>query len=161
MREMASIATPMSLRVAATLRLADRVGDAGATAADLAAGTGTCATALTRMLDHLTSIGVLQLVDGRYQRTDLRRQLRDDSDSELRDDLDINSAIGRVELAFVELLHTVTTGASAYPRRYGRGFWNDLAADLVLQESFDDKMTRRFREQAPKNRRRIRLESLP
>jgi hypothetical protein len=50
----------------------------------------------------------------------------------------------------VELLHTVTTGASAYPRRYGRGFWNDLAADLVLQESFDDKMTRRFREQAPK-----------
>jgi hypothetical protein len=109
--------------------------------------------AVTEMVSsshHLTSIGVFQLVDGRYQRTDRGRQLRDDSDSELRDDLDINSAIGRVELAFVELLHTVTTGASAYPRRYGRGFWNDPAADLVLQESFDDKMTRRFREQAPK-----------
>jgi hypothetical protein len=51
LRSMASIATPMSLRIAATLRLADRIGDAGATAADLAAWTETSTAALTRVLD--------------------------------------------------------------------------------------------------------------
>ncbi len=149
LRDMASMATPMSLRVAATLRLADRVGDTGATPTDLATQTGTREAALTRVLDHLVSIGVFQLVEGRYHATDLGRRLRDDSDSRLRDDLDGNSAIGRADLAFVELLHTVTTGEPAYLRRYGREFWDDLAANPALQQSFDAKMARRFREQAP------------
>ncbi|MFD1051741.1 hypothetical protein ACFQ1S_42385, partial [Kibdelosporangium lantanae] len=34
--------------------------------------------------------------------------------------------LGLLELAFVELLETITTGGSAYARRYGRGFWEDL-----------------------------------
>jgi len=34
--------------------------------------------------------------------------------------LDINSAGGRAELAFVELLGTITTRAPAYMHRYGR-----------------------------------------
>lgn len=143
------MATAMSLRVAAILRLADRIGDAGCTAAELAGWTKPSAAALTRVLDHLVSIGVLQLVEDRYQITDLGSQLREDADNDLLDLLDVNSAIGRAELAFVELLHTVSTGTAAYPRRYGRDFWADLAATPALQQSFDAKMTRRFREHAP------------
>ena len=35
--------------------------------------------------------------------------------------LDINRAGGRAELAFVDLLETVSTGTPAYAHRYGRG----------------------------------------
>lgn len=41
---MADLVTPMSIRVATTLGLAERVGSEGATAERLAAGTGTCRT---------------------------------------------------------------------------------------------------------------------
>jgi hypothetical protein len=76
LRELASLATPMSLRVAATLRLADRITDTGTTAGDLAATTGTEPRALTRVLDHLVAVGVLCRTDNRYQVTELLRQLR-------------------------------------------------------------------------------------
>ncbi len=149
LRDMAGLATPMSLRVAATLKLADRIGDAGATADDLAAWSGAATKALTRVLDHLVMVGVFDLSEGYYNNTDLGKQLQDGGDNELLDELDVNSAIGRAELSFVELLHTVSTGAAAYPRRYGRDFWADLAVTPSLQQSFDTKMVRRFREQAP------------
>lgn len=147
--EMAGLATPMSLRVAATLRLADHVEGSGATAVELAARTGTNADALVRVLDHLVAVGIFRCADGRYRTTELGDQLRADDEGALRDDLDVTSAIGRAELAFVELLHTVTTGGSAYPRRYGRDFWADVVAQPALQRSFDTKMDRRFREYAP------------
>ena len=63
--------------------------------------------------------------------------------------LDINSAGGRAELAFVELLETITTGAPAYLHRYGREFWADLDARPELRRSFDAQMNWRFRVQAP------------
>jgi hypothetical protein len=144
LRAMASLATPMAVRVAATLRLADRIGDAGATAVGLAAETGTSATALARVLDHLVAIGVLTRANGRYRLTPLGGELR----TELLDELDVHAALGRAELAFVELLHTVTTGGPAYPRRYGRDFWADLAAAPELRESFDAESSRRFRDRA-------------
>jgi hypothetical protein len=50
------------------------------------------------------------------------------------------------KLAFVD---SARTGEAAYPRRYGRDFWDDLAADPTLRPSFDTTMTRRFRVQAP------------
>ncbi|EFC78776.1 methyltransferase [Parafrankia sp. EUN1f] len=63
--------------------------------------------------------------------------------------LDINCAGGRADLAFVELLETITTGAPAYQHRYGRGFWADLDAHPELRRSFDAQMNWRFRAQAP------------
>nr|WP_317891433.1 methyltransferase [Saccharopolyspora pogona] len=56
---------------------------------------------------------------------------------------------GRAELAFVELLYSVTTGDAGYSRRHGRDFWADLARYPRLRESFDQQMTHRFRKQIP------------
>lgn len=155
LRQMASLATPMALRVAATLRLPDRIGDDGATASELAGATGTSPAAMIRLLDHLVSLRVIERADShgdspRYQTTELGDCLREDrGGGALRDDLDIGSALGRAELSFVQLQHTITTGQPGYQRHYGQDFWTDLAAAPALQASFDAKMTRRIREKAP------------
>jgi hypothetical protein len=67
-RAMADLATPMSIRVAATLSLAERAGNEGATAQHLAAETGTAAPALRRLLDHLVAIGGAPAYEQRYGR---------------------------------------------------------------------------------------------
>ena len=142
---MADLATPMAIRVAATLGLVDHAGSAGATAARLAADTGTAEPALRRLLDHLVTVGVFDLEGDTYRPTAVGDQMRADAPGLGRLVLDINSAGGRAELAFVELLSSVTTGEAAYPRRYGRGFWADLDAEPRLRRTFDLQMNRRFR----------------
>nr|WP_228004975.1 acetylserotonin O-methyltransferase [Amycolatopsis sp. YIM 10] len=138
---MAGLATPMAIRVAATLGLAEHEG----TAEELAAATGTSAPALRCLLDHLVAVGVFEVDSGRYRPTALGAELREEGPKLL---LDINCAGGRAELAFADLLGTITTGEPAYPRRYGRDFWADLDAHPALRRSFDAQMNWRFRTQA-------------
>jgi hypothetical protein len=142
---MAGLATPMAIRVAATLGLVERAGDSGETAEQLAAATGTAAPALRRLLDHLVTVGVFDLdpTSGRYRPTALGARML-----EVKPVLDMATAGGRAELAFVDLLDTVTTGTPGYERRYGRGFWADLDARPELRRTFDAQMSWRFREQA-------------
>ncbi|GAB3875587.1 hypothetical protein GCM10029964_020150 [Kibdelosporangium lantanae] len=147
---LADLATPMAVRVAATLNLVDHAGSTGATADQLAAATGTHALSLRFLLDHLVTVGVFDHdpPSGRYRPTDLGAQMSEDAPQGFKRVLDINRAGGRGELAFVELLETITTGGSAYARRYGRGFWEDLDEHPELRSSFDDQMNWRFRGQA-------------
>jgi SAM-dependent methyltransferase len=147
---MADLATPMSIRVAATLSLVERAGSAGATAEQLASETGTAAPAIRRLLDHLVTIGVFHLdaESSHYRPTNLGAQLSEDAPDGIKPLLDINSAGGRAELAFVELLGTISTGAPAYEHRYGCDFWADLDARPELRRSFDAQMNWRFRVQA-------------
>ncbi|WIX89981.1 methyltransferase [Amycolatopsis sp. DG1A-15b] len=142
---MADLATPMAIRVAATLGLA---GHAEGTAAELASATGTSPPALACLLDHLVTAGVFAFdaESGRYRPTDLGEQLRSDDAHRL---LDIHAAAGRAELAFTDLLETITTGRAAYERRYGRDFWADIDAEPRLRRSFDAQMNWRFQAQAP------------
>jgi 2,7-dihydroxy-5-methyl-1-naphthoate 7-O-methyltransferase len=149
-RAMADLATPMSIRVAATLSLVERAGSAGATAEQLASETGTAAPALRRLLDHLVTIGVFDRdsESGRYRPTNLGAELSEDSPEGIKPLLDINSAGGRAELGFVELLGTITTGTPGYVQRYARDFWADLDASPELRRSFDAQMSWRFRVQA-------------
>lgn len=144
---LADLATPMAVRVAATLDLAELAGEKGASAAELAARSRTFVPALEPLLDHLVTVGVFEFdrQSGRYRATRLGDQMRADAPEGFKTLLDINSAGGRAELAFVELLGTVVTGAAAYPQRYGRTFWADLDAEPALRESFDAQMTWRFR----------------
>ncbi|CAM3422156.1 methyltransferase [Kibdelosporangium persicum] len=148
---MADLATPMSIRVAATLGLVERAGSGGATAAQLAAETGTSAPALRRMLDHLVTVGVFDVDpdSGRYRPTGLGAQMSADAPQGVKPLLDITCAGGRAELAFVDLLETITTDSPAYVRRYGRDFWADLEADPKLRSSFDAQMEWRFQAHAP------------
>ena len=122
---MAGLATPMALRVAATLGLVELAGSAGATAEHLATETGTAASALRRLLDHLVTIGAFELDRERalYRPTSLGDQLSADAPHGLKLLLDINSAGGRAELAFVDLLDTVVTGEPAYvPQSFVHGY---------------------------------------
>ncbi|WP_103349957.1 methyltransferase [Amycolatopsis sp. CA-128772] len=147
---LADLATPMAVRVAATLGLAEHAGTEGATAERLASLSGTSEAPLRRLLDHLVAVDVFQLTaEGSYRPTELGAQLREDAPEGVKPLLDITCAGGRAELAFVELLDVMTDGAPAYPRRYGRDFWADLDAEPKLRTSFDAQMNWRFREQAP------------
>jgi hypothetical protein len=137
----ADLVTPMAIRVAATLRLADHIAGGTQTAAALAAATDADRDALRRVMDHLVTAGVLSRAGtGSYGLTTLGEQLRDDDPDGLRAWLDLEGAVGRADLCFVQLLHTVRTGEPAFPVQFGRPYWDDLSADPGLAASFDALM---------------------
>lgn len=138
---MADLATPMAVRVAATLRLADHIAEGRATAAEIADHVGVDVDALERVLRHLARVGVLRRDEGgRLALTERGEVLRADHDSGLRAPLDIEGAIGRGDLSFVHLLYSIRTGEPAFPVLYGRAFWEDLAAEPARSASFDALM---------------------
>lgn len=141
-RRMAGLATPMALRVAATLELPRRLGGAGAATGPLAAELGVSPIALELLLEHLTSLGFFERAAAGYRTTAFGAKIGEGLTEVL---LRLDTAGGRAELAFVELLHSVTTGEGGYARRYGRDFWADLEAHPPLRESFDRQMAHRFR----------------
>jgi hypothetical protein len=135
---MADLVTPMAIRVAATLRLADRL-DQPRAAADLAGETGADPDALERLLRHLVTIGVLDRDEAdRYTPTALGACLRDGDPAGLRAAWDIEGPVGRGDLSLAALLHSVRTGTAAFPVQYGDTYWRDLAADPARNAAFDD-----------------------
>ena len=150
LRRMAGLATPMTLRVAVTFGLPDRLLDNEATADELAEELDLNPGALGLVLEHLTSVGIVEKTAAGYRTTALGANLTADAGNGLADLLNVNTAGGRADLAFVELAHSVRTGEAAYPQRYGRGFWEDLAEHPHLRESFDRQMTHRFRTEIPR-----------
>ena len=147
---MADLFTPMALRVAATLRLPDHVAAGANSVPALVERTGSDPDALRRLVDHLVAIGVLQRCGmENLSLTDLGDQLCEGHPGEGRAWLDIEGAVGRADLSALHLLDTVRTGRPAYPLAYGRDFWEDLAAQPALAESFDALMGARLRFEAP------------
>ncbi|WP_425387896.1 methyltransferase [Amycolatopsis nigrescens] len=149
LRNLAGLATPMALRVAVTLGLPDRLRGDGAAAERVAAELGVSPIALELLLGHLATLGVVEQTPTGYRTTRYGANLCTDAGNGLTNFLHLDLAGGRAELAFAELLHSITTGDAAYPRRYGQDFWADLTAQPHLRESFDQQMTHRFREQIP------------
>jgi 2,7-dihydroxy-5-methyl-1-naphthoate 7-O-methyltransferase len=146
----ADLVTPMAIRVAATLRLADHIAAGTCTADALAAAVDADSDALARVMGHLVTAGVLARDDGAsFRLTSLGEHLRDNDPSGVRPWLDLTGAIGRADLCFTDLLHTVRTGEPAFPRMFGRPFWDDLAADPALEASFDALMGARLEADAP------------
>lgn len=147
---MAGLATPMALRVAVTLGLPDRLLGDGAAADQLAVELNVSPVALDLLLGHLATLGFVERTVTGYRTTGYGANLCADAGNGLTNILlHLGSAASRAELAFVELAHSITTGQAAYPRRYGRDFWTDLAENPRLRESFDRQMTQRFRHQIP------------
>ncbi len=130
----ADLLTPMAIRVAATLRLADHVAAGKRTAAALAEAAGADPDAIDRLMRHLVAEGVF---GQGYSLGPLGAELLDEAG--LRGILDMEGALGRGDLAFAHLLHTVRTGEPAYPRVWGRSFWED-AADPARAPVYDDHM---------------------
>jgi hypothetical protein len=135
---MADLVTPMAVRVAATLGVADHLARGVGTAAELASATGADAGALDRLLGHLVTVGVLRReAADRYALTDLGEALRDDHPSGVRAVLDIEGALGRGDLSLVHLLHSLRTGGPCFPELYDRAFWEDVAADPRRTAGYD------------------------
>lgn len=127
---MARLATPMAVRVAATLRIADHVRAGLTSATELAEAVRANPDALERLLRYLAVRKILDRdAAGRYALTPLGETLLDDHPSKLRARLDIEGSLGRAELSFVQLLHTIKTGESAFHVQFGRDFWEDWASD--------------------------------
>ncbi|MGM1064716.1 methyltransferase [Saccharothrix sp. Mg75] len=150
LRRLTGLATPMALRVAATLGLPDRLDGAGAAVEDLAGDLDVDRRGLDLLLAHLVTLGVVERVPAGYRTTAFGAHLRADADNGLVDLLSLDAAGGRAELAFVELAHSVRTGRSGYAHRFGQDFWADLVADRRLSESFNRQMAHRFRDQVPR-----------
>lgn len=133
---MAHLGTPMAVRVAATLRIADHIAAGLRSAPELAVATGADQDALERLLRYLAVRGVFSRDEtGGYTLTALGEPLRSDHPAGLRAGLDIEG-VGRSELAFTQLLHSIRTGEAAFPEQFGRDFWQDLAADPARREAF-------------------------
>ena len=138
---MADLVTPMAVRVAATLHLADHIAERAVPADALARVTGTDAGALRQLLGHLVTVGLLERKgEDAYALTDRGEVLRDDEPAQLRSLLDVGSGLGRADLCFVDLLHSVCTGKAAYAKHFGAGFWDDLDTDPARTASYDTQM---------------------
>lgn len=137
---MAHLGTPMAIRVAATLRLADHLATGPGTAAELAEAAGAHPDALERLLRYLAVRGVFARTgDGRYCLTALGQALRSDHPGRMRAGLDL-TGLGRIELAFTGLLHSIRTGEPAYQQVFGHDFWQDLAEDPQRRAAFATRM---------------------
>lgn len=137
----ADLITPMAVRVAATLRVADAIAAGVTSGPELAGHLAVAADPLVRVLDHLVTAGFLRRDDDRtYALTDAGQWLRDDHPQGIRASIDLEGAIGYADMCVVELLHTVRTGEPAFPRHFGRGFWDDLAEHPDRAASFDALM---------------------
>ncbi|WP_228540068.1 methyltransferase [Nocardia sp. XZ_19_385] len=149
-RKLAGLATPMALRVAVTLGLPDRLRGDGVAVERVATELEVSVVGLELLVGHLETLGIVRCVPAGYVTTGLGAALCSDAGNGLTNFLHLDMAGGRAELAFTELLHSVTTGAAGYGRRYGLDFWADLAQNPELRASFDQQMTDRFREQVPR-----------
>jgi hypothetical protein len=137
---MAHLGAPMAVRVAATLRIADHISAGLRTAPELAKAAEADPDALDRLLRFLSSRRVFSRTDsGEYGLTRLGQALRDDHPAGKRALLDIEG-LGRAELSFVHLLHSIRTGEAAFEVQFGQTFWQDLNSDPQRAAAFNDWM---------------------
>lgn len=135
------LVTPMALRVAATVNVADLLADGPLDAATLAERSGTDADALARVLSHLAGRGVfVEPTPGMFALNPTAEQRRSDSPTGMRLWLDLEGFGGRMDLAFTELLHTVRTGEPSWQRVFGQPFWEYLADHPAVGAAFDETM---------------------
>jgi hypothetical protein len=129
--------------VAARLGIADLLAAGPRTVDDLAAATGTHPPSLFRVLRALAGHGVFAEEDGRFRLTPLAEPLRGDAPDSIRPHLDQIAEWGyRV---WGELLHSVTTGSTAFEHLFGMTNWEYRARTPEASELFHAQMAERAR----------------
>jgi 2,7-dihydroxy-5-methyl-1-naphthoate 7-O-methyltransferase len=135
------LVTPMAVRAAATLRLADLMAGGPVAVSELARRSGSDPDALGRLLRHLAGRGVFTEPEpGSFGLNGLAALLRSDHPSGMQVSLDLGGFGGQMDLAFTGLLHTVRTGQPAWETVFGAPLWAYLAADPAMSASFDAVM---------------------
>jgi hypothetical protein len=124
--------TPWCVHTVATLRIADHI-EAGHGAIDELAAAAACdERALHNVLGHLVSKGLFEEPEpGRFALNEASRQLLGDAF------LSLDGIGGRFAHALSTMPTYVQTGRAAYAERFGRPFWDDLAAHPHLAAEFD------------------------
>jgi hypothetical protein len=129
-----------AIYVAAKLGIADLLKDGPKKDDELAEATGTHERALYRLLRALASIGVLaEAEDGRFGLTPLGAYLQTGIPGSLRA-LTLNHG-ERLYRPWGELLHSVRTGESAFPRLFGMDVWQYATQHPEAAALFNDAMT--------------------
>ncbi|TLF76719.1 methyltransferase [Nocardia cyriacigeorgica] len=135
------LATPMAMRVAATLRIADFVADGPLPVDELAQRSNTDADALGRLLRHLVCHGVFsEPGPGTFGDNEIAALLRSDHPSRMRGHLDLDGFFGPMDLVFTGLMHTVRTGKPAWEKVFGAPFWEYLDTHPAMSAAFDEAM---------------------
>jgi hypothetical protein len=148
LQDMADLTTPMAIRVAATLRIADHIADGVYSLEALAAKTNANPQALGRVMSHLAAVDVFHEPEsGVYELADLGKELCDQGAGDARTWLDLGNAVGRADLALVTLLDVVLTGERTWTAEHDP--WGELDADPELSDSFDDQMASGAAAKAP------------
>lgn len=138
---MADLATPFAVRTAATLRVPDVVKDGPVPLAEIAHRCRAVPDPLGRVLRFLVHHGMFTEPEPDvFGPNEASNALRSDVLDGPRPWLDLDGAIGRADLAFVELIEQVRGHHPAYPAAFGRSFWEDLAHNPQLSDSYETVM---------------------
>jgi precorrin-6B methylase 2 len=134
----ANLVTPIAVRVAATLRLADHISEGVTDVSALAHRCGADPKALRRLLAHLASYGVFtEREDGGFDVGPLGAQLVSRHPMSMRVLLDLDSFSGKADLSCIGMLESIRTGQPVYPSQHGKPYWEDLVSSPVMVDSFE------------------------
>jgi hypothetical protein len=149
--ELANLASPYAVRVAATLRLADLVEGGTSRLEELATAAGVNPDALGRLMRYLTCRGVFAEPEpGLFSMTEPARVLNSKHPMQVQGWFDLDGpAAGRMDVSFTGLLDAVRTGEAAYPKIFGRSVWEDLEDDMDMASSFGALLASRAASFAP------------
>ena len=137
-----------SIHVLAKLNVADALGDAPLTAAELAKSTGAEPDALYRVLRLASAHGVFELKDDQFQHSPASRMLRSDHPQSMRSfvrmfGLAINWG------AYAELEYSVKTGRPAMEKTLPEGLWTYLGKHPEANSIFNATMLAKAQGQIP------------
>lgn len=127
------------LHVIAEAGIADALGDAPQTAAELAAKSGTNADALHRILRPLVARGIFTLKDGRFSHNAASRLLRSDSQPSLRG-LARMMGLDFHWDSYREMTHSLKTGRSGSELVIPEGLFPRLAKNPEQSRIFNEAM---------------------
>ncbi len=128
------------MSTAARLGLADLIGDAERTDAELAEATGADADSLARLLRALAALGLLiEIHRGCFRLTGVGELLRTDRADSMHDLIRMFSD-SAVLTAWQELDSAVRTGRTAFDEVFGTDFYTYLAANPELSTRFNAAM---------------------
>jgi hypothetical protein len=133
--DMTDLALPWSIRVVATLRIADKM-EAGISDIDELAAAAKCDSGVLRgVLEFLVDKGLFEEPSpGQFRLNEPARGLLEPA---LLIGLDLDGIGGRMAGAWGTLLSSVRSGIPAYHEAFGLPFWEDLEAHPEIAASFD------------------------